>query len=232
MGSRPNIRPRREPRPPDRGQRGASIVELMVGMTVGLIVISSITAMLVNALYANNDVIRASRLNQELRAAMDLIVREARRGGYRSDHADFIGLLGTGQTFSNTVEVSADGTQIDLAYDANRNGGSFSVDETYGFRLAGGAVQALRGGTWSNLTDPGQTRITTLSFCFLPSDDNACLTEPPAASKVAIAGGATYVVVKELRITLTGESVADPSIVRSLRETVRVRNDEVVNPGP
>ena len=93
-------------------------------------------------------------------------------------------------------------------------------------------MQALRGGTWSNLTDPGQTRITTLSFCFLPSDDNACLTEPPAASKVAIAGGATYVVVKELRITLTGESVADPSIVRSLRETVRVRNDEVVNPGP
>lgn len=204
----------------------------MVGITVGLIVISSVTAMLVNALYANNDVIRTSRLNQELRAAMDLMVREVRRGGYRSDHADFIGLLATGQTFSNTVQVSEDGTQLDLAYDANRNGGSFSVDETYGFRLADGVVQALRGGTWNNLTDPGNTRITTLSFCFLPSDDDECLLEPPAESEVTIAGGTTYVIVKELRITLTGEVVADPSIVRSLRETVRVRNDEVVNPSP
>ena len=76
------------------------------------------------------------------------------------------------------------------------------------------------------------TRITTLSFCFLPSDDDECLLEPPAESEVTIAGGTTYVIVKELRITLTGEVVADPSIVRSLRETVRVRNDEVVNPSP
>jgi type IV pilus assembly protein PilW len=219
-------------RPPGRSQRGVSIVELMVGMTIGLIVISSITALLVNALQANNDVVRASRVNQELRAAMDLMVREIRRAGYRGDHADYIGLLSSGQTYSNTVVVSEDGTQLDLAYDADRSGGTFSADETYGFRLSNGAVQALRGGTWSNLTDPGYTRITKLAFCFLPSEDDECLVEPPAASQVTIAGGSTYVVVKELRITLTGEAVADPSIVRSLRETVRVRNDEVVSPAP
>lgn len=217
-------------RPPARRQRGVSIVELMVGMTIGLIVISSITALLVNALQANNDVVRASRLNQELRAAMDLMVREVRRAGYRGDHADYIGLLSAGQTFSNTVEISGDATQLDLAYDADGSGGNFSADETYGFRLSGGAVQALRGGTWSNLTDPGYTRITTLAFCFLPSEEDECLVEPPPGSQISVSGGATYVVVKELRITLTGEAVADPSIVRSLRETVRVRNDEVVNP--
>ena len=211
-----------------RRQRGLSMVELMVAVTVGLIVLSGVTAMLVNSLQANNDTVRASRLNQELRAVMDLVVRDLRRAGYRGDYASYFGLLAAGQTFSNTVAVSADGTRLDFAYDLDANG-VFSDAEQFGYRLVDGKVEALRNKAWIALTDPGATRVTTLAFCFAPSADADCLDAPPAAGTVGVSGTAVTVIVKELRITLTGEAVRDPSIVRTLRETVRVRNDEVVN---
>lgn len=211
-----------------RRQRGLSVVELMVAVTVGLIVLSGVTAMLVNSLQANNDTVRASRLNQELRAVMDLVVRDLRRAGYRGDYASYFGLLAAGQTFSNTVAVSADGTRLDFSYDLDADG-TFSDAERFGYRLNDGKVEALRNTAWTALTDPGATRVTTFAFCYAPSADADCLEAPPAAGTVGVSGTSVSVIVKELRITLTGEAVRDPSIVRTLRETVRVRNDEVVN---
>lgn len=205
------------------------MVELMISVAVGLTVLAGVTTMLVDSLRANNDTIRASRLNQELRAVMSLVVGELRRAGYRGDYANYIGLLAAGQTFSNTVTVSDGGAQVNLSYDLDGDG-AFSTAEAFGFRLVDQKVQALRNGAWLDLTDPGQSLITTLSFCFWPAADGTCLDAPPDASKVTIPDGAAQVVVKDLRITLTGESAQDATIVRTLRETVRVRNDEVVNP--
>lgn len=215
---------------PARRQRGLSVVELMVAVTVGLVVLSGVTAMLVNSLQAGNDTVRASRLNQELRAVMDLIVRDLRRAGYRGDYASYFGLLPAGQTFSNTVTISQGGARLDFAYDLDANG-SFSTAEVFGYKHSDTTVQALRNGNWITLTDPNATKVTTLTFCFAPSSDPDCPSAPPAASQVTITGGTVKVIVKDVRITLTGESVRDASIVRTLSESVRVRNDEVVNPG-
>lgn len=218
-------------RGPARRQRGLSVVELMVAVTVGLIVLAGVTGMLVNSLQAANETMRAARLNQELRAVMDLIVRDLRRAGYRGDYASYFGLLAAGQTFSNTVAVSAGGSQLQFSYDLDADG-AFSVAETFGYRRSGTSVQTLRNGNWITLTDPGTTRVTALSFCFAPSEDADCLDAPPAASQVTITGGTIKVIVKDVRITLTGQAAGDTSIERTLRETVRVRNDEVVNPAP
>jgi prepilin peptidase dependent protein B len=214
-----------------RRQRGLSMVELMVAVTVGLIVLTGVTAMMVNSLQSANDTMRAARLNQELRAVMDLIVRDLRRAGYRGDYASYFGLLAAGQTFSNTVAVSAGGSQLQFSYDLDADG-AFSVAETFGYRRSGTSVQALRNGNWVTLTNAGTTQVTALSFCFAPSEDTDCLAAPPAASQVTITGGTINVIVKDVRITLTGRAADDASIERTLRETVRVRNDEVVNPAP
>lgn len=218
-------------RAPAHRQRGLSMVELMVAVTVGLIVLAGVTAMLVNSLQSANDTMRAARLNQELRAVMDLIVRDLRRAGYRGDYASYFGLLARGQTFSNTVAISNGGTQLQFAYDLDADG-SFSAAEAFGYRLSGNTVQALRNGSWVTLTDPNGTRITALAFCFEPAAEADCLDAPPAASEVTITAGTIKVIVKDIRITLTGASATDTSVVRTLRETVRVRNDEVVNPSP
>lgn len=213
-----------------RASLGLSIIELMVSIVVGLIVVSGVTTVLVNSLQANNEIVRASRLNQELRAVMDLMTRDLRRGGYRGNYASFVGKLAAGSTYSNTVVIAEGGTRVDFSYDADGDG-SFGAGEAFAYRLSSGVVQMLRNDAWVNLTDTSLTEVTELAFCFVPSDDDECLTAPPAAGTVTVPGSSVQVIVKELRISLTGRVRNDTAVVRTLRETVRVRNDEVVNPG-
>ena len=63
-------------------QRGLSLVELMIGLTVGLIVLSGILGLLSGHLRGNSELIRTTRLNNELRGTMDLVVRDLRRATY------------------------------------------------------------------------------------------------------------------------------------------------------
>ena len=64
-------------------QTGLSLVEVMIGLTVGLLImLSALTLYTVNLRYAV-DILGAARLNAELRAAMDMIVTDIRRAGVR-----------------------------------------------------------------------------------------------------------------------------------------------------
>ncbi|HEY9199287.1 MAG TPA: prepilin-type N-terminal cleavage/methylation domain-containing protein, partial [Gammaproteobacteria bacterium] len=63
-------------------QRGFSLTELMIGSTVGLIVIAGAVQLYLVNLRATTDNLRLSRLNQELRASLDLLQNDLRRAGY------------------------------------------------------------------------------------------------------------------------------------------------------
>lgn len=213
--------------------RGVSLIELMVAMAVGLFILMGMTTILVNDLRANSSTLKATRLNQELRASMDLMIREIRRSGYVGDAIQAIGNVATGQSFSNTVTISNSGNQLDFGYDANGDG-TIASSESHGFRLNASAVQMLQGTDWTsgtkqNITDPNSVEITSLTFCFWPSADNTCLTSPPAGSIVTVSGAA-YLTIKDVRISITGRLKGDTSVIRTLNEVVRVRNDDFTNP--
>ncbi len=67
------------------------------------------------------------------------------------------------------------------------------------------------GGTWEDLTDKNTIKITNFSVA------NNSPTIPPSS-------GFT-IAVRVFTISITGELKSDPSVVRTLQETVRVRND-------
>lgn len=209
-------------------QKGLSIIEMMVAMAMGLVVLAGLLGVVFDTLRANGDSLKAIRLNQEIRTLMDLMVRDIRRSGYTSNYASSIGSIAVGSGLTNTLVISNNGNTINYQYDLNSNG-TFDSNESFGFRLSNGTVQALNGGTWTTLSDPNVTNITSLTFCLLPSADNVCLTAVPAAAKVTSSGSA-QIYVHEVRITLQGSLKADTSTSRKLVESVRVRNDEFVNP--
>lgn len=60
-------------------QLGFGLVELMVGLLVGMIVVGAATSILSSTLISSNDNIKMARLDQELRQVMTMVARDLRR---------------------------------------------------------------------------------------------------------------------------------------------------------
>lgn len=56
-------------------QRGLSLVELMVGITVGLFVVAAAATLVANQLSDNRRLLLETQVQQDLRATMDIITR-------------------------------------------------------------------------------------------------------------------------------------------------------------
>ena len=62
--------------------RGLSIVELMVGITIGLFILAGASMVLTTQLGDNRRLLLEAQVQQDLRVASDLISREIRAAGY------------------------------------------------------------------------------------------------------------------------------------------------------
>jgi type II secretory pathway component PulJ len=288
-------------------QGGFGLVELMIGLLVGMIIVAAALSLLTTTMSSSNDSIKMTRLDQELRQTMTMLTRDLRRATIWDPAADaFRVSAGTPLTLSgvsgsvtvsngagnlNAIGAKAVGgtlvykkgsiayrgsitayvagtksysvtiigtawpatamvvdgvpagswsilrpesvligsaTCILFATDTDFSGtysGTEATNERFGYRYDG-VQQAVElrtaavstdtcssGGTWENLTDENTVQITN----FTVTDDF------PAT----LASSGFTVAVREYTISLTGQLKSDPSVVRTIRETVRVRNDRV-----
>ena len=136
---------------PYKRQGGVSLVELLVGLAVGLVVLSAVGTMLVSIARSATDILGSAKLNHEMRAAMDAITRDIRRAGARNDTPlpdvdrpsnpftvrptpttgpmTDINILDSGQT----ILMAFDNIWYDLATDSKTAG-------VIGYRLDGGVI--------------------------------------------------------------------------------------------
>ena len=64
-----------------REQAGVSLVELLIGITIGLFIVGASVTALLTHLRESRSLIAQSRLMQDLRATTDLMARDLRRIG-------------------------------------------------------------------------------------------------------------------------------------------------------
>lgn len=233
---------------PVRLQKGLSLVEMMVGLTVGLLILAATLAMYLSASRGGRDTLNAAKLNMELRGAMDVMVEEIRRAG--------AGGSGATNPFANPgstdLSVSQNGSCIEFAYDADGNGQLATAEpfEFFGFRVQGGAlwmrnggagnVGACANGAWERLTDPAHVTIQRVGNapyfaityqCMNTATGNAGTGRCVAGNAVFDdAAGGTMVNLLELRevaINIGGQLVNDPAMRMSLSQRVLVRNHRV-----
>lgn len=162
-----------------RRQRGVSLLELMIGITVGLLVLASSLVIYLSGSRGATDSLRVSRFNQNVREIVNIMSADIRRAGYTA-----VNTAGTNNIFTaaaNNVVIS--GSCILYAYDATFLGGAVGVADAgvdfFGFRLNNNTVQMLSpaagvastaagacttDGNWVNLTDPNEITVTTLNF--------------------------------------------------------------------
>lgn len=206
-------------------QRGLSIVEMMVGIAVGLIIVAAATMMVAAQLGDNRRLMLETQMQQDLRAAADLIARDLRRASYWNDSA-----LGTaaGKADGNAnanphADVELSTAQNLARYTYSDPGAASASGEQRGFRLSNNTIQAeLGSGNWQPITDPNVIKITQFSVQPLVR----CVSLAPVCA--ASAPCPPYQQVRNVTIEISGQAVHEASLERSIRTQVRIRNDAVV----
>lgn len=224
-------------------QLGLSIVELMVGVAVGLFIVGGAGKLFVDYVGSNKRLLLETRVNQDLRAAADLVARDVRRAGYWNNATTGVWSPGAGSVVANphSAVVPSSGTTSFVNYSYARNSdNTLDSNEYTGFRLqpvnginvlqmwVGGAPGAEN---YQAITDPGTVNISTFDVTAASpalvndlSSYCSCLKTFTCTMASIAAAGAPTLTIPRFTIVLTGRAVADPAIVRTVSETVRVRN--------
>ena len=224
-----------------RLSRGMSIVELLIGVAIGLFILAGASAMFVSNVTNSRRLLIEARINQDLRATMDLVTRDLRRGGYWGN--SLAGTLATGSTSVTQVNpysvvTSTGTTQIDYAYtrDTTENDALDAGVEQFGFRLdtTVNAIQMNVGGNWQTLTNTDILSIPTSGFTITPTETTIDIRAACAktCTDTLLAPTCPRVQVRTYNIVLAGTSKTDSSVSRTLRSQVRVRNDALAGSCP
>lgn len=218
---------------PSRPARGLSIVELLVGITVGLFVLAGATMVATNQVSDNRRLLLETQIQQDMRTAMDIIVRDVRRSGYsfKADQLPAVGASAPTNGYSPAGSLSSTNallyTYSSVANDLDNNAAD---DEDFkGFKLDGNVIKVQLGkDNWQPLTDADVVKITAFTAEVIPALPRYLPTTcgtPPCPATAAC--GNPRVVPRTIRLTMEGEARHDGRVKRELVSTVRVRNDEV-----
>ncbi len=220
-------------------ERGMSIVELLVGVAIGLFIVTGAMTLFANNVYNSRQLLLESRINQDMRGTMDLIVRELRRGGYwgNSIAGATASLTSNGASMTNPyAPVTVSGSEIRYSYtrDATENNALDASTEQFGFKLntSTNAVQMYVGDAWQTQTNTDIVRITALtvtptvtSIDIRDACAKTCTDTVVSPTMPTDAQNCPRVKVRTYSIVLTGQSVANATVSRTLESQVRVRND-------
>lgn len=234
------IRPMRLPRPMLR-QRGLSLVELMVGVTIGLFILAAATLVVTSQLGDNRRMLTDAQLQQDMRATVDIAVRDLRRAAYWGQAWNGVWAPSVPQALANPYTAvtashstsKGDSLVYDRSLDEERgvqsgtDNGQIDDNERVGFRYnaSTSTVEMLIGDKWQALTDTAVMKVTQFDISFtsraLPL---ACGTQCPRGPNDC----PMDLLVRDAAIVMSAEAAHDSNIKRSVRSDVRLRNDILV----
>lgn len=215
--------------PARRPRRGMTLVELMVGIAIGLFIVAGASFVAVNQIGDNRRLTLETQVQQDLRATADLVARDLRRAGYWGAAQSGVWYVGGPAVAANPYIATSPNTegapvqQVDFAYSRDiTEDGTIDTNEQFGFKLEDQTVKTLVGTAWQALTDPNVLRVT--AFDVTLQRENS----PLPCFKPCPGGGTACwpsVEVRSYTIAIAGDAVADPAVKRSVETTVRLRND-------
>lgn len=212
-----------------RSTRGVSIIELMVGVTVGLIVVGAAVTLSGRNIAASRALLSDIRVNQDLRAVADLVTRDLRRAAYWGNAIQGTRVAGSGSVAPRNPYGAVDASGgANVTYSFTRDtteDDTLGSGEQFGFRLQDGRVEMQTAqGSWQAVTDPEVITISTLTIT--PTATVLPLGHLCPTTCAVGAPNCPTVTVRRFDLLLRGTSARDASSVRELRSTVRVRNDQ------
>jgi len=232
-------------RPRPLRQRGLSIVELMVGVTIGLFILAGTTMMLTTQLGDNRRLLLEAQMQQDMRAAADMIARDIRRAGYwaqayRQVWPDDPDAPPMANPYRVMTPAAAANGSTSVVYDRSTDeerGNMIGTDDNAVDGVAGVAggtreqvgfqlnelrqtIDYLVGNGWQALTDPAVMRVTQFSL-IITARDLPCV----GACPIGPGGCPLRQSARDVTVTIIAQAVHDPAVQRSLQDNIRLRND-------
>lgn len=213
-------------------QHGLSLVELLVGLALGLFIVAVAGTLLVTQTPEQRRLAAEQRLMQDLRTAADVVTRDLRRAGHWGAAASGVWMPAASGVGANPYAplapdvAASDAANWRYSRDAVENH-ALDANEQFGLRLRNGAIElGLGAGQWQSLTDSGTLVVTALEVAptvqtieLVGHCERPCPVGDPACPP--------RLQVRRLSLAITARSSTDAAVVRSLRSEVRVRNDAV-----
>jgi len=211
-------------------QRGFSLVELMIGTAIGLFVVAGTVSLYATNAGNSRRLLLEARLNQDLRAAMDLVSRDLRRAGYWGNAIMGTNVIGAATATTPNPYRGIDASVTDqVTYQFSRDAAEdeeVAETERFGFQLENGVLlMQTQEGQWEPMTDSSLVTVREFSI-------DTTETELPLGSlcTTVCAVGAPNcpsMTVRRFVVRLRGQSVSDSSVERTLQASVRPRNDQL-----
>jgi hypothetical protein len=202
-----------------------SVVELMVGIAVGLFVVLAATLVVTTQLNENRRLLLETQLQQDLRASSDIIAREIRRAGSWGAAESGIWYAGRPSPAASNAfpTLELDGTRA-IEFEYQRRPGE---EGPFGFEVtSGGVIRSQLGDAgWQDLTD---SKVMNVSGFVVTLQQTA--SERLPCPRPCPAGGTDCwprLIERTVQLDITAASRSDDSVSRTLTTFVRLRNDMV-----
>lgn len=228
-----------------------NLIELMIALVLGILVSTAAITVYVNNMKTQTANIQLMRLNQDMRAMTDLMVRDIRRAGFatsnpednfnclKSNPFNNIGLFTSGTALAGS-------SCIVFAYniDDDLSGNICTIESTdrTGFRVSDGAVQmkvsggteatcetGLGKGTWESISGSDITFSVAYTLNQKEIDITEMFADVDGVCNIGEAcngcdAGNQCLTSRDVAVSLTG-TLADGTS-QTITEKIRIRNDE------
>jgi prepilin peptidase dependent protein B len=224
--------------------RGLSIVELLIGVAIGLFILAGAALVVTGQLTDNRRLMLETQVQQDLRAAADIISRDLRRASYSGAARNAVWPSSAGAVVANqhaavtTVDGGNGITEITYSYSldetkrATLDNAVVDNDERSGFRYnaANQTIDIFLGESgWQALTDAAVVAITRFDIAVATRSIDlpcakACAVGDPNCPRRQL--------VRDVSFTIVGRAVHDANVQRSIRGDTRLRNDGLTGSCP
>lgn len=238
-------------RPMRRGQqRGLTLVELMVGITIGLIITAGASLMAVNQIGEHRRITVEVQMQQDLRLIADIVAQQIRRAGFRgwselgvwvpepAGGAPMPAMESTDNPF-DALAASDGGKTLTFVYETNPVLGKPRSDATSyaddvndadygGFKIDDGELKMQLGrGNWQPISDKSSYRFDSARSSFKISMQSQSLGEFCDLPCNGLANCPPQQDLRTITVTLVATSVLLPDVTRTIQIEERVRSDKI-----
>lgn len=206
-------------------QHGLSLVEMMVGVTVGLFVVAAATVLVVSQLGENRRLLLETQVQQDLRATADIVTRDLRRAGYNLNSLNNIWLADQ----PNQTPQENTWALLDLD-DPSAPAYRYTRQDQQAFELSldGGTIfRKIGNAARQPLTDRNTLEVTTFSVIEAPQLVTTRTLACPNLCPDGTQNCWPQLLVRDLEITIEGRAASDTTVERRMQSRVRLRNDAV-----
>jgi len=220
-------------------QQGATLMEVLIAMSLSLVVTAAMIALMSNSLGSTARIIKMTKLSDDMRIAMQMMTRDVRRSSYNSNSMYCYANADCGTDGAATLpgeilmtDGDGDGDNDCFTFLLDRDWDDSTANVAGGFRrvVSGGVgilemwtgdtppdcTEAAGEGSWVQVTNPDNMDI----FAFSVDED--------LSYEVEIFNDGTNTLSQKIRkvhMNMQGRLVMDPTIVRQVEDVIAVRND-------